>query len=89
MSEYDTPAPNRGSLGRGRRYPRADASRYEPVSGRGQEALSIRCPYCSGVHLGRLRPGAEPGGPRRTPCGMVWVVVRRVYRSTPSSGAAA
>jgi hypothetical protein len=73
------------------RYPRADASLYEPVNGRGRGWLSIRCPHCRGVHLGRLRPGTEPGGPRRTPCGMVWVVVRRTYRprTEASSGAAA
>lgn len=74
----------RGS--RKRQYPTADASRYEPVPGRSLEWLSIRCPYCAGVHLGRLRPGTEPGGPRRTPCGMVFVVVRRTY--SPSADAA-
>jgi hypothetical protein len=62
-----------------RRYPPADASRYMPVNGRGQDALSIRCPRCGGVHLGRVRPGTEPGGPRRTPCGVVFVVIRRTY----------
>jgi hypothetical protein len=70
-------------------YPRADASLYEPVRGRGLEWLSIRCPYCAGVHLGRLRPGTEPGGPRRTPCGPVFVVVRKTYRSQTTAGAAA
>lgn len=82
-----------GKSGSGRRgqYPRADASHYEPVTGRGRDRLSIRCPYCAGVHLSRLRPGALPGGPRRTPCGMVWVVARRTYRprTEASSGAAA
>ena len=71
--------------------PLADASRYEPVNGRGREWLSIRCPYCKGVHLARLRPGAKPGGPRRTPCDRVFVVVRRTYAprvSTPSERAA-
>jgi hypothetical protein len=48
-------------------YPRADASLYEPVRGRGLEWLSIRCPYCAGVHLGRLRPGTEPGRPEAHP----------------------
>ena len=73
------------------RYPRADASLYEPVNGRGREWLSIRCPHCRGVHLGRLRPGTEPGGPTRTPCGMVFVVVRRTYSPAvdATSGAAA
>jgi hypothetical protein len=70
-------------------YPQADASRYEPVPGRGRPALSIRCPYCGGVHLGRLRDGSPAGGLRRTPCGKVWVVVRRTYRSKMNSGAAA
>lgn len=70
-------------------YPQADASRYEPVPGRGRPALSIRCPYCGGVHLGRLRDGSPAGGLRRTPCGKVWVVVRRTYRSKVNSGAAA
>jgi hypothetical protein len=65
--------------GRKRRYPLADASHYQPVNGRGRDALSIRCPFCKGIHLGRVRPGTEPGGPRRTPCGMVFVVVRRTY----------
>lgn len=64
---------------RTRRYPRADASLYEPVSGRGRAALSIRCPICGGVHLGRLRPGTDPDGKRRTPCGTVQVRVRRRY----------
>ena len=70
-------------------YPQADASRYEPVPGRGRPALSIRCPYCGGVHLGRLRDGSPAGGLRRTPCGKVWVVVRRTYRSKASSRTAA
>ena len=48
--------------GRRGRYPVADASLYEPVPGRGREWLSIRCPYCHGVHLGRLRPGTDAGG---------------------------
>jgi hypothetical protein len=60
-------------------YPVANASQYGPVRGRGLRALSIRCPVCGGVHLARLSPGAVAGGPRRTPCGWVWVVVRRVY----------
>jgi len=67
------------AAGRRRQYPLADASRYRPVNGRGRDGLSIRCPYCKGLHLGRIRPGIEPGGPRRTPCGMVFVVVRRTY----------
>jgi hypothetical protein len=72
-------------------YPRADASLYAPVTGRGREWLSIRCPYCAGVHLSRLRPGTLPDGPRRTPCGKVFIVVRRTYapKSQTTPGAAA
>jgi len=48
----------------------------------------IRCPLCQRVHLGRLRPGADPrGGRRRTPCGMVWVVVRRRYGARAEAAA--
>jgi hypothetical protein len=65
--------------------PQADASKYEPVPGRGYDWLSIRCPFCQGVHLGRVRHGAVAGGPKRIPCGRVWVVVRRVYRPTGSA----
>lgn len=75
-------APLMPSVRRGprtRQYPVASASLYEPVPGRGRVWLSIRCPRCHGVHLGRLRPGATPGGLRRTPCGTLWVVVRRCY----------
>jgi hypothetical protein len=61
------------------RYPLASASHYAPANGRSRDWLSIRCPYCAGVHLGRLQPGTVPGGPRRTPCGIVWVKVRRTY----------
>jgi hypothetical protein len=68
------------AAGRRRQYPLADASRYEPINGRGRDALSIRCSFCKGIHLGRVRPRTEPGGPTRTPCGMVCVVVRRTYR---------
>lgn len=67
-----------GSRG-ARQYPTANASLYAPAPGRTLPALSIRCPWCDGVHLGRLRPGAEPGGVRRTPCGTVWVVIRGRY----------
>jgi hypothetical protein len=72
-----------------RRYPLADASRYEPVNGRGRDALSIRCPFCKGIHLGRVRPGTEPGGPRRTPCGTVYVIIRRTYRPKTEAGSGA
>lgn len=73
--------------GRKQQYPRADASLYEPVRGRGRVWLSIRCPHCAGVHLGRVRPGTEPGGVRRTPCGKVWVVVRRRYGTRAEAAA--
>jgi hypothetical protein len=76
-----------------RRHPYlvASASHYPPVNGRGRDWLSLRCPHCGGIHLARLRPGAEPGGPRRTPCGMVFVVVLRAYspRAEATPGAAA
>jgi hypothetical protein len=82
QQDEGTVVPSLGGRGQERQYPRADASLYEPVPGRGRVALSIRCPYCSGVHLGRLSPDAEPGGRRRTPCGTVFVVVRRTYRAS-------
>jgi hypothetical protein len=83
------PSVRRG--GRKRRYPVASASHYRPVNGRGRDWLSIRCPRCGGVHLARLRPGTQPGGPRRTPCGKVFVVVRRTYapKADVTSGAVA
>lgn len=62
-----------------RRPPRASASLYAPVPGRGLVALSIRCPRCGGVHMGRVRPGTEAAGKRRTPCGTVVVVIRSRY----------
>jgi hypothetical protein len=67
--------------------PVASASVYEPVPGRGWVWLSIRCPYCSGVHLGRVRPGKSVGGKRRTTCGTVIVIVRRRYRAAKGGGA--
>lgn len=77
--EESTLAPSVRRGRRARQYTRADASLYAPVPGRGRTWLSIRCPRCGGVHLARLRPGAEPGGRRRTPCGTVWVVVRSQF----------
>ncbi len=65
---------------RRRRRPVADASLYEPVTGRTWHWLSIRCPYCGGVHLGRVRDRSEAEGPRRTSCGAVHVIIRRTYR---------
>lgn len=63
------------------RYPVAAASLYQPVAGRSWWWLSIRCPKCCGVHLGRVRDEAEARGARRTTCGVFWVIVRRTYRS--------
>jgi hypothetical protein len=73
---------------RRRRYLRADASLYEPVPGREWYWLSIRCPHCGGVHLGRVRQETKAAGPRRIPCGPVWVVVRRTYRAKRTGAAA-
>ena len=73
----------------GQRYPRADASHYLPAPGRARDRLSIRYPYCESIHLGRLRPGTAPGGPRRTPCGKVFVVVRRTYAPRATEARAA
>lgn len=64
-----------------RRYPEASASLYQPVAGRSWWWLSIRCPKCRGVHLGRVRDESEAAGARRTTCGFLWVIVRRTYRS--------
>jgi hypothetical protein len=63
-------------------YPLASASLYEPAPGRGRFWLSLRCPVCRGVHLCRLRDESEAGGLRRTPCGRVFVVVRRTYSAS-------
>ena len=41
--------------------------------------VAVRCPRCKGIHLGRVKPGWEPGGKRRTPCGTVIVVIRSRY----------
>ena len=72
-----------------RRRRRADASLYEPVPGRAWWWLSIRCPWCGGTHLGRVRREGQAAGPRRLACGPVMVVVRRTYRQRPGRGAAA
>jgi hypothetical protein len=58
----------------------ASASLYLPDSRRTRAALSIRCPYCAQVHLGRVSPGTDAEGPRRMACGrLAIVVVRRRY----------
>ena len=69
------------------RRPIANTSLYYPVPGRGLYWLPIRCPYCRGTHLGRVREEIKAGGNRRVSCGPVQVVVRRVYR--PAVGKAA
>jgi hypothetical protein len=69
--------------------PTVSASLYFPVNGRGWWWLSIRCPWCRGVHLGRVRDERLAAGPRRTTCGPVLVIVRRVYRSQNRTEAAA
>jgi hypothetical protein len=75
---------------RSRRLPIASASLYEPAAGRTQWWLSIRCPHCGSVHLGRVRTETEAPGPRRAGCGrLVLVVVRRTYRGHAAKRAAA
>lgn len=65
-------APRRGRL------PMANASLYAPAANRSWWWISLRCPHCGSVHLGRVRTEAEAGGPRRTGCGRkVFVKVRR------------
>ena len=69
---------------------RASASLYEPVPGRGWWWLSIRCPWCGGVHLGRVRSEDQAPGPRRLAgCGPVQVVVRQTYRRKTAAETAA
>jgi hypothetical protein len=73
-----------------RRAPLASASLYEPAAGRTWWWLSIRCPHCGSVHLGRVREEGEADGPRRAGCGRkVTVKVRRTYRGRRGPGAAA
>jgi hypothetical protein len=75
---------------RSRRLPVANASLYEPAAGRTWWWISLRCPHCGSVHLGRVRTEGEAGGPHRAGCGrMVLVVVRRTYRSHAARQAAA
>jgi hypothetical protein len=63
------------------RLPVANASLYEPAANRSWWWISLRCPHCGSVHLGRVREEGEAGGPRRAGCGRkVFVLVRRVYR---------
>lgn len=72
------------------RAPLASASLYEPSGRATQWWLSIRCPWCGAVHLGRVRTEAEAGGKRKTGCGrVVWVKVRSVYRSNATKQVAA
>jgi hypothetical protein len=55
----------------------ASASLYAPDGRRRWNWLSIHCPHCAQVHLGRVRAGTEPDGPRRMACGRLAVVVVR------------
>jgi hypothetical protein len=75
---------------RRRQLPVASASLYEPAAGRTWWWLSMRCPHCGSVHLGRVRAEADAPGPRRAGCGRkVFVVVRRTYRGHSSRRVAA
>ncbi len=66
---------------RGRRYPLASASLYEPAYQRTWWWISVRCPHCGAVHLHRVRREQDAGGVRRTGCGRrVFVKIRTVYR---------
>lgn len=74
----------------GRRAPVANASLYEPTPTRTWWWISLRCPHCGSVHLGRVREEAQAAGLRRTGCGRrVWVIVRRTYRGRRNLGSAA
>jgi hypothetical protein len=79
-------------LGAGRHkrdgYPVASASLYAPVAGRVRWWLSVRCPFCGGIHLCRLSEESLAEGPRKLRCGRAWVTVRRVYRPTAASAEA-
>ena len=70
-----------------RRHPRADASLYSPAPGRGLWWLSVRCPYCGGIHLCKSRDPGSAAGPRRLPCGKAEVTVRRTYRTRTDKAA--
>ena len=66
---------------RKRHYPVASASLYEPSCARTWWWISLRCPWCSSVHLHRVRREQDAGGVRRTGCGRrVFVKIRTVYR---------
>lgn len=65
--------------------PQANASLYEPSGQRSWWWISMRCPHCGSVHLGRVRNESEAPGPRRAGCGRrVFVRIRSVYRSYES-----
>lgn len=69
-----------------RRLPLASASLYAPCAGRNWWWLSIRCPACCAVHLGRVREEDQAPGPRRAACGKrIHVIVRRTYRGSPTA----
>jgi len=80
VTQSISPSTQPPTLKRRGRYPLASASLYTPVPGRGWCWLSIRCPRCGGVHLGRVRSESQAAGLRRTSCGTVWVIVRQTYR---------
>ena len=63
-----------------RRLPIAYGSVYDPCPGRGMFAISYRCPVCEGTHFGRSRETVA-SGPRRSRCGMVWLVIADGYRA--------
>jgi hypothetical protein len=69
-----------------RQLPIASASLYAPSAGRSQWWLSIRCPHCDGIHLGRVHEEHQAPGPRRAACGRrICVVVRKTYRGRQSA----
>jgi hypothetical protein len=79
-----------GPVRRRRGLPIANASLYEPSGARSWWWISMRCPHCGSVHLGRVRTEDEAAGPRRAGCGrMVFVKIRQVYRSYASRQVAA
>jgi len=66
------------------RLPQANASLYAPNTERSWWWLSITCPSCSSIHLGRVREADQAPGPRRAPCGKrITVRVRRTYGAQP------
>jgi hypothetical protein len=84
----DTASLSAGRVRRGR-APLASASKYLPCGARTRCWLSVRCPWCGGVHLHRLADGGDGGGRRRTGCGrVVFVKIRQTYGSASRQVAA-